>query len=103
MSAYRGAMHEFAAQSLMAVWYAHLDVEDTLTTFKSQLKAINIDIDIVAQEPGTFATNNGAGNFEWGPPGPLGVRPAPPPPLRQAASAAPITPASAPRRAGYSI
>ncbi len=32
---------------------------------KSQLKAINIDVDIVAQEPGTFASNNGIGNFEW--------------------------------------
>jgi uncharacterized protein (DUF2252 family) len=39
VSAYRGAMREFAAQSLMSVWYAHLDIEDTFSTFKSQLKA----------------------------------------------------------------
>ena len=32
---------------------------------KSQLKAINIDVEIVAQEPGTFAANNGVGNFDW--------------------------------------
>ena len=38
-SAYRRAMREFAAQSLLSVWYAHLDVEEALTTFKSQLKA----------------------------------------------------------------
>ena len=39
VSAYRIAMREFAAQSLMSVWYAHLDIEDTFSTFKSQLKA----------------------------------------------------------------
>ncbi len=32
---------------------------------KSQLQQINIDVNIVAQEPGTFAANNGVGKFEW--------------------------------------
>jgi uncharacterized protein (DUF2252 family) len=38
VSAYRTAMHEFAAQPMMTVWYAHLDIEDAFTTFRSQLK-----------------------------------------------------------------
>jgi peptide/nickel transport system substrate-binding protein len=42
-----------------------LDFQQVAAVIKSQLKAINIDVDIVAQEPGTFAANNGAGNFEW--------------------------------------
>ena len=32
---------------------------------QSQLKAINIDVNIVAQEAGTFAANNGRGTFDW--------------------------------------
>ena len=39
VSAYRNALRQFAAQPLMTVWYAHLDIEDAFTTFKSQLKA----------------------------------------------------------------
>ena len=39
VEAYRTAMREFAKQSLLAVWYAHLDVQDTMATFKSQVKA----------------------------------------------------------------
>jgi uncharacterized protein (DUF2252 family) len=35
---YRKAIREFAAMSTMAVWYAHLDVEDSVDRFKSQLK-----------------------------------------------------------------
>lgn len=42
-----------------------LDFQQIASVLKSQLKAINIDVDIVAQEPGTFAANNGTGNFEW--------------------------------------
>src|SRR6266496_1071852 len=36
---YRAAMRAFAGQHFMDVWYAHLDVEDTISEFKSQLKA----------------------------------------------------------------
>ena len=32
---------------------------------QSQLKQINIDVEIVAQEAGTFAANNGQGSFDW--------------------------------------
>ena len=42
-----------------------LDFQQVASVIKSQLKAINIDVEIVAQEPGTFAANNGIGNFEW--------------------------------------
>ena len=39
VAGYRTAMRTFAKQSMMAVWYAHLDIEDAVATFKSQLKA----------------------------------------------------------------
>ena len=42
-----------------------LDFQQVASVIKSQLKAINIDVNIVAQEPGTFAANNGIGKFEW--------------------------------------
>ncbi len=42
-----------------------LDFQQVASVIKSQLKAINIDVNIVAQEPGTFAANNGVGKFEW--------------------------------------
>src|SRR5262249_58396385 len=35
---YRTAMREFADQPFLAVWYAHLDVEDAIAQFQSQLK-----------------------------------------------------------------
>ena len=34
---YRTAMREFAGQPFLAVWYAHLDVEDTIAQFQSQM------------------------------------------------------------------
>ena len=37
--AYREAMRGFAEQSLMDVWYAHLDVEDAVRDFTSDIKA----------------------------------------------------------------
>jgi uncharacterized protein (DUF2252 family) len=36
---YRVAMRGFAEQSLLAVWYAHLDIEQALGEFRSQIKA----------------------------------------------------------------
>ncbi|MCY7303568.1 MAG: ABC transporter substrate-binding protein [Thermoleophilia bacterium] len=42
-----------------------LEFQQIASVIKSQLKAINIDVEIVAQEPGTFDANNGTGNFEW--------------------------------------
>ena len=35
---YRRAMHEFAASPTLAVWYSHLDVDDTIARFKLRLK-----------------------------------------------------------------
>jgi len=35
---YRTAMREFAGQPFLAVWYAHLDVDDAIARFRSQLK-----------------------------------------------------------------
>jgi uncharacterized protein (DUF2252 family) len=35
---YRDAMRQFAQQPLMEVWYAHLDIEQAIGTFRSQLK-----------------------------------------------------------------
>ena len=35
---YRSAMREFAGQPFLAVWYAHLDVDDTIAQFQSQMK-----------------------------------------------------------------
>ncbi len=37
--AYRTAMRAFAAQTLMEVWYAHLDIEQAIGEFRSQMKA----------------------------------------------------------------
>ena len=36
---YRTAMRAFADQPLMGVWYAHLDIEQAIGAFKSQMKA----------------------------------------------------------------
>src|SRR3954464_20980 len=38
VAAYRRAMRGFAGMDTLDVWYAHLDIQDTMTTFKSQLK-----------------------------------------------------------------
>jgi peptide/nickel transport system substrate-binding protein len=42
-----------------------LDFASVAAVIKAQLQRININVNIVAQEPGTFATNNGRGTFEW--------------------------------------
>ena len=36
---YRTAMRDFAEQPLLTVWYAHLDIEETIDKFRSQIKA----------------------------------------------------------------
>ncbi|HUN37398.1 MAG TPA: DUF2252 domain-containing protein, partial [Trebonia sp.] len=36
---YRTAMREFAEQTFLDVWYAHLDIEPTVAEFRSQVKA----------------------------------------------------------------
>ncbi|MBA3475487.1 MAG: ABC transporter substrate-binding protein, partial [Actinobacteria bacterium] len=42
-----------------------LDFSQVAAVIKQQLQRINIDVNIVAQEPGTFAAANGRGTFEW--------------------------------------
>jgi uncharacterized protein (DUF2252 family) len=37
VESYRTAMHEFSGQSFLTVWYAHLDVEDTIAQLRSQM------------------------------------------------------------------
>jgi uncharacterized protein (DUF2252 family) len=51
VQSYRTAMLEFAGQSFLAVWYAHLDVEDTIARFQSQMskKALKATQKVVAQ------------------------------------------------------
>jgi peptide/nickel transport system substrate-binding protein len=49
----------------LSTFSAPLDYQQVAAVIKSQLKAINIEVEIVAQETGTFAANNGLGNFEW--------------------------------------
>jgi uncharacterized protein (DUF2252 family) len=42
---YRTAMRTFATQPILAVWYAHLDVEDSMSEFKSNLTARRLQKD----------------------------------------------------------
>ena len=39
VESYRTAMRAFATQTILAVWYAHLNIEDALTEYKSTLSA----------------------------------------------------------------
>jgi uncharacterized protein (DUF2252 family) len=41
---YRTTMRAFAEQPFMDVWYAHLDVEDAIAEFKSQMKAKRVKL-----------------------------------------------------------
>jgi len=41
---YRTAMRAFAGQPLMDVWYAHLDVDDAISEYRSQLKAKRVKL-----------------------------------------------------------
>jgi uncharacterized protein (DUF2252 family) len=69
VESYRTAMLEFSGQSLLAVWYAHLDVEDTIARFQSQMskKTLKATRKVVAQAHtydsmqalGKLATQNG--------------------------------------------
>jgi peptide/nickel transport system substrate-binding protein len=66
------------AKKLMAAAGFSKGFEVTMTTFstpldfpamaaliQNQLKRINVDVNVVAQDPATFAANNGRGTFEW--------------------------------------
>jgi uncharacterized protein (DUF2252 family) len=41
---YRTAMRTFAGQNFMDVWYAHLDVNDAISEFRSQMKAKRVKL-----------------------------------------------------------
>ncbi len=49
----------------MSTFSTPLDFGQVAAVIKSQLDQIGIDVNIKAEEPGTFATNNGAGRFDW--------------------------------------
>jgi peptide/nickel transport system substrate-binding protein len=51
--------------SVTMTTFALQDYPQISAVVQSQLKAINIDVNIVAQEAGTFAANNGRGTFDW--------------------------------------
>ena len=42
-----------------------LDFPAVAALIQNQLKKININVNIVAQDPATFAAKNGQGAFEW--------------------------------------
>lgn len=49
----------------MSTFSTPLDFQQVAAVIKAQLDRIGINVRIEAQEPGTFAANNGRGNFEW--------------------------------------
>jgi len=51
--------------SVTMTTFALQDYPQISAVVQSQLKKINIDVNIVAQEAGTFAANNGRGTFDW--------------------------------------
>jgi peptide/nickel transport system substrate-binding protein len=51
--------------SVTMTTFALQDYPLTSAVVQSHLKRINIDVNIVAQEAGTFAAANGLGNFDW--------------------------------------
>jgi peptide/nickel transport system substrate-binding protein len=51
--------------SVTMTCFAGQDYPQVSAVVQSQLKKLNIDVNIVAQESGTFGANNGAGRFDW--------------------------------------
>jgi peptide/nickel transport system substrate-binding protein len=49
----------------MTTFSTPLDFPAIAALIQAQLKRININVNVVAQDPATFAANNGRGNFEW--------------------------------------
>ena len=49
----------------MSTFSTPLDFGQVAAVIKAQLDRIGINVNIKAEEPGTFAANNGAGRFEW--------------------------------------
>ena len=51
--------------SVTMTTFAQQDYPQISAVVQSHLKKINIDVNIVTQEGGTFAANNGKGTFDW--------------------------------------
>jgi peptide/nickel transport system substrate-binding protein len=49
----------------MTTFSTPLDFQQVAAVMRSQLDRIGVELNIEAQEPGTFAANNGRGNFDW--------------------------------------
>jgi peptide/nickel transport system substrate-binding protein len=49
----------------MTTFATPLDFQQVAALIKNQLKQINVDVNIVPQDPGTFAAANGKGTFDW--------------------------------------
>ena len=49
----------------MSTFSTPLDFGQVAAVIKAQLDRIGIEVNIKAEEPGTFAANNGAGRFDW--------------------------------------
>jgi len=49
----------------MSTFSTPLDFGQVAAVIKSQLDRVGIEVNIKAEEPGTFAANNGAGRFDW--------------------------------------
>ena len=49
----------------MSTFSTPLDFGQAAAVIKAQLDRIGIEVNIKAEEPGTFAANNGVGRFEW--------------------------------------
>jgi peptide/nickel transport system substrate-binding protein len=49
----------------MTTFSTPLDYPAVAALIQNHLKQININVNIVAQDPATFAANNGRGSFEW--------------------------------------
>jgi peptide/nickel transport system substrate-binding protein len=49
----------------MSTFSTPLDFGQVAAVIKAQLDQIGITVNIKAEEPGTFAANNGAGRFDW--------------------------------------
>ncbi|HEX6527314.1 MAG TPA: DUF2252 domain-containing protein [Streptosporangiaceae bacterium] len=58
VESYRTAMREFAGQHIMDVWYAHMDVEDTLAEFRSQMKAKGVRVKLTDKMVAKARTND---------------------------------------------
>jgi peptide/nickel transport system substrate-binding protein len=52
-------------QVTMSTFSTPLDFGQVAAVIKAQLDQIGINVNIKAEEPGTFAANNGAGRFDW--------------------------------------